>query len=126
MKIAVIIVRSLIGLLFLVGAVTYFFNVAPPPEGLSGDTKTFFDGLTASKYILPVAKFFELICGLMFISGRFVALAVVLIFPIVLNILLINAIHLPSGLPIVIPLFLGVLFLAFSEREKYEALFTAK
>lgn len=126
MKIAVIIVRSLIGLLFLVGAVTYFFNVAPPPEGLSGDTKTFFDGLTASKYILPVVKFFELICGLMFISGRFVALAVVLIFPIVLNILLINAIHLPSGLPIVIPLFLGVLFLAFSEREKYEPLFTAK
>lgn len=126
MKIAIIIVRTLIGLLFLVGSVTYFLNVAPPPENLTGDTKTFFDGITASKYILPVAKFFELICSLAFVSGRFVALAVVLIFPIVINIVLINAIHLPSGLIIVTPLFLGILFLAYTEREKYLPLLTAK
>ncbi|HMS40654.1 MAG TPA: hypothetical protein PKE69_10535 [Pyrinomonadaceae bacterium] len=126
MKIAIIIVRVLIGLLLVFSSVTYFLNVAPPPEGLAGDTKTFFDGLAASKYILPVVKVFELLCGLAFISGRFVALAVVLIFPIMLNILLINAIHLPSGLPIVIPLFAGILFLAYANREKYELLFEAK
>ncbi len=126
MKYAVIIVRTLVGLLFVVSSVTYFLNVAPPPEGLTGDTKTFFDGLAASHYILPVAKVFELLCGLAFISSRFVALAVVLIFPIALNILFINAAHLPSGLPIAIPLFLGILFLAYSEREKYAPLFTSK
>jgi putative oxidoreductase len=126
MKIAIIIVRTLIGLLFLVGSVTYFLNVGQSPPDLTGETKTFFDGLAASKYILPVAKFFELICGLAFISGRFVALAIVLIAPIALNILLINAIHLPSGLPIVVPLFLGILFLAYTEREKYAPLFEVK
>lgn len=125
MKIAVIIVRILIGLLFLFASVTYFINAAPPPEN-TGETKVFFDGLAASKYILPVSKFFELICGLMFVSGRFVALAVVLIFPIALNILLINAVHLPSGLPIAIPLFLGILFLAYANREKYQPLLAAK
>lgn len=125
MKIAVIIVRTLIGLFFLFASVTYFLNVAPPPEN-TGETKVFFDGLAASKYIMPLSKFFELICGLMFVSGRFVALAVVLIAPIMINILLINAIHLPSGLPIVIPLFLGILFLAYTEREKYAPLFEAK
>jgi putative oxidoreductase len=126
MKIAVIIVRTLVGLLLIMSSLTYFLNVAPPPPDLSGDTKTFFDGLTASKYILPVVKVFELLCGLAFVSGRFVALAVILIFPIMLNILLINAIHLPSGLPIVIPLFAGILFLAYSEREKYKPLLEAK
>lgn len=126
MKIAVIIVRTLIGLLFLFASATFFLNIAPPPEGLTGNTKIFFDGLAASGYILPVSKVFELLCALAFLSGRFVALAVVLIFPIVLNILLINAIHLPSGLPIAIPIFLGVLFLAYSEREKYAPLFEAK
>ena len=126
MKIAVIIVRTLVGLLFVLSAVTYFLNVAPPPEGLTGDTKTFFDGLAASHYILPVAKVFELLCGLMFVSGRFVALAVVLIFPIALNILLINALHLPSGLVIAIPLFLAILFLAYTQREKYLPLLEAK
>jgi putative oxidoreductase len=80
----------------------------------------------ASKYILPVVKVFELLCGLAFVSGRFVALAVILIFPIMLNILLINAIHLPSGLPIVIPLFAGILFLAYSEGDKYKPLLEAK
>lgn len=125
MKIAIIIVRTLVGLLFLFGAISYFLFTAPPPE-FSGDTKTFMDGLAASKYILPVAKIFELLCGLAFVSGRFVALAVVLIFPIAVNILLINAIHMPSGLPIAIPLFLAILFLAYSEREKYAPLFEAK
>ncbi len=126
MKIATIIVRTLIGLMFLFASVTYFLNVAPPPEGLSGDTKLFFDGLAASHYILPLSKVFELLCALAFLSGRFVALAVVLIFPIMLNILFVNAIHLPSGLAIAIPLFIGTLFLAYTEREKYAPLFEMK
>lgn len=84
------------------------------------------DGLAASKYIMPVAKFFELICGLAFVSGRFVPLATIMIFPIALNILLINAFHLPEGLPIVIPLFLGILFLAYAHRENYRPLLMAK
>jgi uncharacterized membrane protein YphA (DoxX/SURF4 family) len=127
MKIAVIIVRVLIGLMFLFASVTFFLNpAAPPPEGLTGSTKTFFDGLAASGYILPVSKVFELLCALAFLSGRFVALAVVLIFPIALNILFINAIHLPSGLPIAIALFVGILFLAYANREKYQPFFAAK
>lgn len=125
MKIAIIIVRTLVGLMFIFASVSYFLFTAPPPE-FSGDTKTFMDGIAASKYILPVSKVFELLAGLMFVSGRFVALGVILIFPIALNILLINAIHMPSGLPIAIPLFLGILFLAYTEREKYAPLFTSK
>jgi uncharacterized membrane protein YphA (DoxX/SURF4 family) len=126
MRITEIIVRTLIGLMFLFASVTFFLNLAPPPEDLTGNTKTFFDGLAASGYILPVSKLFELLCALAFISGRFVALAVVLIFPIVLNILFINAIHLPSGLPIAIALFVGILFLAYVHRESYRPLLAAK
>lgn len=125
MKIAIIIIRTLVGLMFIFASVSYFLFTAPPPE-FTGDTKTFMDGIAASKYILPVSKIFELLAGLMFVSGRFVALGVILIFPIALNILLINAIHMPSGLPIVVPLFLGILFLAYTEREKYAPLFTSK
>jgi putative oxidoreductase len=126
MKIAIIIVRVLVGLMFLFASVTYFLGVGQTPPEFTGSTKTFFDGIGASGYILPVAKVFELLCGLAFISGRFVALAVVLIFPIIINILLINAIHAPSGLAIVIPLFLGILFLAYANREKYLPLLAAK
>jgi putative oxidoreductase len=126
MKLAVIVVRTLIGLLFLFASVTYFLNLAPPPENLTGNTKIFFDGLAASGYIMSVSKVFELLCALAFLSGRFVALAAVLIFPIALNILFINAIHLPSGLPIAAALILGILFLAYAHRESYAPLLKAK
>jgi uncharacterized membrane protein YphA (DoxX/SURF4 family) len=125
MKIAIIIVRTLIGLMFLLSSVTYFLNLVPQAE-LTGNAKTFMDGLTASIYIMPVVKIFELLCGLAFVSSRFVALAVVLIFAIALNILLINIFLMPSGLPIVIPLFLGILFLAFAYRENYKSLLAAR
>jgi len=125
MKIAVIIVRILIGLMFILSAGTYFLNLVPQAE-LTGNAKTFMEGIVASGYIMPVAKVFEFLCGLAFVSGRFVSLAVVLIFPIALNILLINTLLMPSGLPIVIPLFLGILFLAYAHRENYKSLLVAK
>jgi putative oxidoreductase len=125
MKIAIIIVRTLIGLMFLFSSITYFLNLVPQPD-LTGNVKIFMDGLTASGYIMPVVKVFELLCGLAFVSGRFVSLAIVLIFPIALNILLINILLMPSGLPIVIPLFLGILFLAYAHRENYKPLLVAK
>lgn len=124
MKIAVIIVRVLIGLLFLFASVTYFLHLVPEPA-LAGKVKTFMDGLAASGYIMPVVKTLELVCGLAFVTGRFVALAVVVIFPIAVNILLVNAFLTPEGLPIVIPLFIGILFLAYACRENYRPLLAA-
>ncbi|MEZ5427975.1 MAG: hypothetical protein R2747_17015 [Pyrinomonadaceae bacterium] len=125
MKIAIIIVRTLIGLLFLFASITFFLNVFPQPE-MTGKAKTFIEGLNASGYILPVVKTFELLCGLAFVSGRFVPLAVVVIFPIAVNILLIHAFLLPDGLPVAIPLFIGILFLAYVHRENYRPLLAAK
>ena len=125
MKIAVIIVRTLVGLLFLFASITYFLNLIPAPE-MTGKMKLFNDGLAASGYIMPVVKVFELLCGIAFLSGRYVALAVVVIFPIAVNILLVHAFLQPEGLPVAIPLFLGILFLAYANREKYAPLFVAK
>ena len=125
MKIALIIVRIIVGLLFLFASITYFLNLVPQPE-LTGNAKIFTEGLAASRYILPIVKVFEFLCGLAFVSGRFVPLAVVLIFPIALNILLVNFYLMPDGLPIVIPLFLGILFLGYNCRKSYYPLLIAK
>ena len=125
MRIAVIIVRVLVGLLFLFASITYFLNLIPPPEQ-TGNIKVFNDGLAASGYIMPVVKTFELLCGLAFVSGFFVPLAVVVIFPIVVNILLVHAFLMPEGLPVAVILFAAILFLAYAHREKYKPLFEAK
>ena len=125
MKIAVIIVRTLIGLLFLFSSITFFFNLIPQPE-LTGNVKVFFEGLTAAIYLLPLVKAIELLCGIAFLSGRFVPLATVIIAPIAVNILLVHSFLAREGLPVAIPLFLGLLFLAYAHRKSYAPLLAAK
>ena len=121
MKIATIIVRSLMGLLFLLASITYLFKLITPPP-LTGSMKTFNDGLQASVYLMPTVKVIELICGLAFLSGRFVPLATVLIAPIIVNILGVSAFLSREGLPVAIFLVLANAFLAYQYRERFAAL----
>jgi len=104
--------------MFLFASLAFFFKLMPMPE-LSGPVKTFMEGMQASVYLLPFVKVVELLCGLAFVSGFFVPLAAVVIFPITLNILFYSAFLDPKGLPIGVLLLLGNLFLAFYHRKKY-------
>ena len=121
MKIAAIVVRLLMGLMFLFASITYWLKLYTPPP-MTGAVKLFNDGMEASIYLMPTVKVFELLCGLAFVSGKFVRLAVVVIFPIILNILCFHAFLQPSSLPIAIPLMAGDLFLAYYYREIYKPL----
>lgn len=125
MKITVIIIRILMGLIFLFSAVVVLFNLVPQPE-LEGDVKLFNEGMEASVYLMPLIKIIELICALALISGLFVPLATVVIFPIVVNIVLFHGFLAPEGMPVAIFLLLGNLFLAYYYRNSYEGLLVAK
>ena len=125
MKIATIIIRVLIGLMFAFASIAFFFKLINEPEP-TGSIKIFNDGIAASIYLMPTVKVFELICAIAFLSGRFIPLAIVVIFPIILNILLFHAFLQPTGLPVAILLMLGDLFLAYYYRDKYRAFLTAK
>jgi uncharacterized membrane protein YphA (DoxX/SURF4 family) len=125
MKIAVIIVRTLMGLLFLVSAIGFFFNLFPQPKMSEGAT-LFITGMVASQYMFPVIKVLEILIGLALILGRFVPLATVVMFPIVLNIVLFHAFMAPEGMASPVFLLLGNLFLAYTYRKNYETLVAAK
>jgi uncharacterized membrane protein YphA (DoxX/SURF4 family) len=125
MKIAAVIVRTLMGLLFLFASVTYLFNLVPQPE-LAGNMKIFSDGMAASGYLLALAKIVELVCGVAFVSGRFVTLAAVLIAPVTVNIFFISVFLDPRGLPVSVFLVLSNLFLGYYYRDNYKTLFAPK
>jgi uncharacterized membrane protein YphA (DoxX/SURF4 family) len=122
MKIATIIIRTLLGFLFLYTALSYFFYFSPEPAS-TGAFKAFQLGLISSTYLMPLAKSIELLCGLSFVTGKFTTLANLVIFPVTLNILLINYFLTPDNLPLAIFVFLGNLFLIFSHWENYVGLF---
>jgi len=125
MKIAVLVVRILMGLMFAFASIAYFFKLMHEPEP-TGSVKIFNDGIEASIYLMPTVKIFELLCALAFLSGRFVPLATVVIFPIMLNIMLFHAFLQPSALPLAIVLMIGNLFLAYYYRDKYKSMLAAK
>jgi len=127
MKIAMIIVRTLMGLMFLFASVVVLFkiNMGKMPE-MSEANKTFMAGITASGYLMTFIKVTELVCAILFLIGRYVTLATVVIFPIVINILLTHIFVAPEGVPTAAALLIGNLFLAYYYRKNYASLFVAK
>ncbi len=125
MKIAMIIVRTLMGLLFLFASIVVLFKLVPTPE-MTGVTKTFNEGLGSVGYFFPLLKITELICGLAFVSGYYVPLATVVIAPIIINITFFHAFIDRSGLPVAIFLVLANIFVAYYYRDSYAGLLKAK
>ncbi|WP_395050032.1 DoxX family protein [Flavobacterium sp.] len=125
MKTVTIIIRTLIGLLLISVAIGYFLNLMPEPV-TNGDFKAFDVGAVSSAYIMPAAKFIELLCGLAFIFDLYVTLASILILPIIMNILFLDYYLTPQAMPIAIFLFLGNFFLIYKHWDNYKSLFSRK
>ena len=123
MKIAVIIIRSLIGLLLLFASISFFFHLFDEPV-LTGDMKTFNDGMKASGYLLPLVKTVELLCGIAYITGKFNKIANIILLPISINIFFVHICLAPEGVPVAIFLLVGNIFLIYSKWDSYKGLFT--
>jgi hypothetical protein len=96
MKIASTVARYLLGILFTVFGLNGFLQFIPaaPMPGLAGQFVTV---LVASHYMLFVFLV-QLICGLLFLAGQYVPLALALIGPVIVNILLFHVSMNPSGI----------------------------
>ncbi|MDF9798699.1 putative oxidoreductase [Catalinimonas alkaloidigena] len=125
MKITVKIIRILMGLIFLFSSIVVLFNLVPQPD-LAGEVKLFNEGMEVSVYMIPMIKIIELICAIAFITGFFVPLATVVIFPVVVNIFLYHSFLAPEGLAVAIFLLLGNILLAYYYRQHYIPMLLSK
>ncbi|MBU45669.1 MAG: DoxX family protein [Spirochaetaceae bacterium] len=125
-KIVVIVLRTIMGLIFIASAVVVLFGLVEPPTDMPENVQKFQDGMQATGYLLPLIKVTELICGILLVSGFYVALASVIIFPITLNITLYHLFVFEEGLPVALFLLAVNLILAYVNREKYRPLFQRK
>ncbi|WP_374948420.1 DoxX family protein [Mucilaginibacter sp.] len=125
MKIAMIIVRTLMGLFLLFASISYFFNLVKPTTPPPPATVTYMNGL-AVVHLMPIVKGIELICGLLLVIGRFAALATVVIFPITVNILLLHIYADPANIGGSIILLVFNLFMAYYYRKNYAPIFAVK
>ncbi|WP_231460215.1 MULTISPECIES: DoxX family membrane protein [unclassified Pedobacter] len=119
MKIAIIIVRVLLGAMYLFASVSYFLKLMPEAPQMSADQTTFMAGVMISGYLMPLIKITELVGGILLIFGRTAPLAAILVFPVTLNIFLYHAFLGPKDLPMVSVMLLFNLFLFYAYRHKY-------
>ncbi len=125
MKIAMIIVRTLMGLFLLFASVSYFFELFKPPAVMPEAVITYNKGIAVA-HLLTVVKSIELICGLLLLIGRFATLATIVIFPITVNIVLFHAYADPANIGGGILLLVLNLFMAWYYRKNYASLFVVK
>lgn len=121
MKYATITSRLLLGLIFVVFGLNFWLKFIPLPKS-DGQAGAFLGILFTSGY-LAVVKALEILGGLLVWSGRFTALGLVILIPIIINILLhdyylAHALNPASTLAAVL-----ALFLLWTERSKFAPLF---
>ncbi len=125
MKIASLVARLLLGLLFLVFGLNgflHFFPDGPPMPGLAGQ---FAGVLKAAHYMIPISAL-EVVSALLFLANRFVPLGLVLLGPILVNILLFHALVMPTGFQpgVVATALWFVIF--YDKRAAFAGIFQAK
>ena len=124
MKIASLIARYLLGLIFVVFGANGFlhFIPMPPPPGVAGQ----FMGALFVSHVLVVIFLLQLVGGLLLLAGLYVPLALVLLGPVIVNIVLFHAFMAPSGLPLATVVVLLWLLVAWSVRSAFEGIFRQK
>ena len=123
MKIAVIIARSALGLIFLVFGLNFFLHFIPmsaPPGGKAG---AFQGGLFGAGYFFPFMKVIETVSGLFLLINRYTAFFLLLLFPITVNICLFHAFLEPAGLPLGGLMLILHLFLGYAYFRYYRPVF---
>jgi putative oxidoreductase len=124
MRIAALIARYLLGLIFVVFGANGFlhFIPMPPPPGVAGQ----FMGALFVSHVLVVIFLLELIGGILLLVGRYVPLALVLLGPVIVNIVLFHAFMAPSGLPLAAVVVILWGLTAWSVRSALAGIFAAK
>ena len=121
MKIAAIIVRVLLGLMFVVFGSNIFLHFIPMPPLPATLARDFSKALMQSHYIYVVGLL-QVIGGLLLLTGRYVPLGLTLLGPVIVNILLFHIFLDRSGLPMAIIVAVLALFLLWRYRTNFAGL----
>jgi putative oxidoreductase len=124
MKIAVLIARILLGLIFVFFGLNGFLNFlhAPMPPGQAGQYLAVLGG----SFYMQFVSLVELVGGVLLLSGQFIPLALVLLGPVLVNILLFHISFQPAGLPPGILSTLLWFIIFFGYRRSFAGVFAQK
>lgn len=121
MKIATIIARTLLGLVFVTfgsNMFLHFIQMPPPPEG---PAREFMTALFVSHY-LYIVGILQIVGGGLLLSGWRVPLGLTVLVPVIVNIVSFHALMAPAGLPLALVVSALALFLLWRYRTAFAGL----
>jgi uncharacterized membrane protein YphA (DoxX/SURF4 family) len=125
MKILALVARLLMGLAFLVFGLNGFFHFIPMGPLPAGPAGAFMGAMFVTHYIFPIS-FLEGLCGILFLFGRYVPLALTLICPVIVNILMYHAFMDPKGILPGLLVMICWLIVYWHHRSAFKGIFVQK
>src|ERR1700704_1211144 len=124
MKIASLIARLLLGLIFLIFGLNGFLNFIhmPPPTGVAAQ---FFGAIFASHYYIVIFAV-QVLGGLLLLVNRFVPLALVILGPVIVNIFFFHTLMAPAGIPLAILVVILWSILAVRNKQHFAGIFVQR
>jgi uncharacterized membrane protein YphA (DoxX/SURF4 family) len=120
MKIATIIARVLLGLVFTIFGSNAFLHFIPMPP-MSGPSGDFITAMYTTHYLYVVAGC-QVLGGLILLIGRYVPLGLTLLGPVIVNILCFHIFMNHEGLPLALVVAVLALFLLWRHRANFAGL----
>ncbi|MBS4014540.1 MAG: hypothetical protein KGZ97_12435 [Bacteroidetes bacterium] len=117
-KFFVKIARSFLGLVLLIFGINYFtgFLGIPIPDG---NGALFIETMGNIGFFFPLMAALVIALGICLVGNIFVSPALLILFPININILLFNVLYSPINMSLSIVMFLAHLFLLWYYRKQY-------
>ncbi|MGC1678263.1 MAG: DoxX family membrane protein [Candidatus Binataceae bacterium] len=122
MRIATLIVRILLGLVFAIFGLNGFLHFLPNPP-MPAAAGQFFGALFATGYMIPLLFATQVIGGILLLIGVFVPFALVILAPVVVNIFFFHLFLDPGEIPLAIVVVIFELFLAWRHSAAFAPLF---
>ncbi len=120
-------IRILLGLLFFVDGLNGLFPFVPQPSmKLAPGAIAFATALVATGYMMTLIAITQLIVGVLLLSNRFVPLALVILFPFMVNSLAFHFVLEHTGLPMSLGVFALQMYLVWNYRHYYREVLTAR
>src|ERR1043166_2797758 len=120
MKIAVVVVRVLMGLMFVVFGLNGFLHFIPEPKTPMPEGAAAFAGaLMNTGYMMPLVMGTQLLTGILLLINHFVPLALALLAPILVGIITFHIFLAPASIAPAIVVVVFELFLAWAYRDAY-------
>jgi uncharacterized membrane protein YphA (DoxX/SURF4 family) len=125
MKIAALIARILLGLMFFVFGLNGFLRFIPSGPLPSGAAGQFITAMMDSHYAQVVSAL-QLVGGALLLINLYVPLALVILGPIIVNILLFHLLMFRTGLPIAILVAVLWCLIAIRYRQYFSGIFVQR